>query len=113
MFFESIAEEERTSLLTVYNLLNTSAWVLGSLMGALVLAVMGGTYNSYLWVFGLSSVGRVFALALLAKLPRTEIESDTMSVRTMAVRPNSASLDTPVLPSLPDQIPEPEPVAVE
>ena len=30
LFFESIAEEERTSVLTVYNLLNTTAWVIGS-----------------------------------------------------------------------------------
>lgn len=106
LFFEAIAEEHRTSLLTVYNLLNTSAWVLGSLIGAWVLFTMGGTFESYLWVFGLSSLGRGLALFLLAKLPASEVASDGMSVRTLSVRPNAASLDTPVLPSLPDQIPE-------
>lgn len=113
LFFESIAEEERTSLLTVYNLLNTSAWVCGSLLGALVLSLMGNSFDAYLWVFGLSSLGRIFAFVLLVKLPETDVATDGLSVRTVAVRPNSASLDAPVLPTMPDQMPEPEPVGVE
>jgi MFS family permease len=112
LFFESIAEEERTSLLTVYNLLNTSAWVLGSLVGALILAVMGGTFESYLWVFGLSSVGRGLALFLLARLPsevrsEEDVPTEEMPVRTLNVRPNAASLDAPVLPGFSEEIPEP------
>lgn len=107
LFFESIAEEERTSLLTVYNLLNTSAWVLGSLFGALILSMMGGTFESYLWVFGLSSVARGFALMLLARLPALDVAANEVSIRTMAVRLNGTSPDAPVLPSLPDQMPEP------
>ncbi len=108
LFFESIAEEERTSLLTVYNLLNTSAWVLGSLVGATILASMGGTFEAYLWVFGLSSVGRTLALFLLARVPAVvDVQADEMSIRTVGVRPDNASINAPVLPSLPDQIPEP------
>jgi MFS family permease len=111
LFFESIAEEERTSLLTVYNLLNTSAWVMGSLLGALVLTAMGGTFEAYLWIFALSSVGRTLALVLLARLPAVDVMSNEMSIRTVGVRPNNASIAAPVLPSLPDQIPGP--VAIE
>ena len=107
LFFESIREEERTSLLTVYNLLNTSAWVLGSLCGATILFVMGGTFESYLWVFGLSSLGRALALILLARLPAVDVAADEVSIRTVAVRPNATAPDAPVLPSLPDQMPEP------
>jgi MFS family permease len=107
LFFESIEEKERTSLLTLYNLLNTSAFVVGALLGALVLNVLGGTYESYLWVFGLSSIARGFALVLLLRLSETDVVSDGLSIRTVAVRPNSASLDSPVLPTMPDQIPEP------
>lgn len=104
LFFESIAEEERTSVLTIYNLLNTTAWVVGSLIGGVILFSFDATFGGYLWVFGLSSVGRFAALLLLARVPRLIVESAEMSVRTVAVRPGSASLNAPVLPSLPDQL---------
>lgn len=104
LFFESIAEEERTSVLTIYNLLNTSAWVAGGLMGAALLFALDTSFEGYLVLFALSSVGRLAALALLARIPRLQVDSDAIGVRTVAVRPNAASLDTPVLPSLPDQV---------
>lgn len=103
LFFESIAEEERTSVLTIYNLLNTTAWVVGSLIGGAILFSFDASFNGYLLVFGLSSVGRLAALPLLARVPRLVVDADEMGVRTVAVRPGAASLDTPVLPSLPDQ----------
>ncbi len=106
LFFESIAEEERTSVLTLYNLINTIAWVVGSLLGGLFLVVCGSSFNSYLLIFGLSSVGRGLALILLARWTPPEVEMGEMGVRIIAVRPNASSFDAPVLPSLPDQIAE-------
>jgi len=103
LFFESIAEEERTSVLTIYNLLNTAAWVGGSLIGGAVLMSLEMSFNGYLLVFGLSSVGRLAALALLARVPNLVVDSDKMSMRTVGIRPGSASIDSPVLASLPDQ----------
>ncbi len=104
LFFESIAEEERTSVLTIYNLLNTTAWVAGSLIGGALLFSFDASYRAYLFIFALSSAGRFAALLLLARVPRLVVDSDQMSVRTIAVRPGAASLDVPVLPSLPDQL---------
>lgn len=104
LFFESIAEDERTSMLTVYNLLNTTAWVAGSLIGGAVLAAFDTGFQGYLMVFGLSTVGRVLAIALLARVPHLRVEADEVAVRTVAVRPGTASFDAPVLPSLPDQL---------
>jgi MFS family permease len=103
LFFESIAEEERTSTLTIYNLINTLAWVGGSLLGGAVLLACGASYQGYLLIFGLSSVARCLALVLLGRTAAIEVESAEMGVRTVAVRPNAAALDAPVLPSLPDQ----------
>ncbi|MEO2033338.1 MAG: MFS transporter [Planctomycetaceae bacterium] len=103
LFFESIAEEERTSVLTIYNLLNTTAWVAGSLIGGLILLYCDTSVRGYLVVFALSSVGRLAALFLLARIPDLIVDSDEMGVRTVAVRPGAASMDTPVLPSLPDR----------
>jgi MFS family permease len=102
LFFESIEVEERTSVLTFYNLLNTAAWVGGALLGGLVLHFGGTGYNTYLLVFGLSSLGRLLALGLLARVTSFAVESAKMGVRTMAVRADAASLDAPILPSLPD-----------
>ena len=104
LFFESIAQEERTSLLTLYNLINTIAWVIGALLGGALLLAYSASYNAYLLIFTISSVGRCLALFLLARSQLLDIDVDVMAVRTIAVRPNSASLDAPVLPSLPDQV---------
>jgi MFS family permease len=106
LFFDSIPEEERTSMLTVYNLINTTAWVGGSLVGGLLLYAYGASYNGYLLIFGLSSVGRFLALGLLARTSGEAVEAAEIGVRTVAVRPNSAGLDAPVLPSLPEHVAE-------
>ncbi|MCA9262434.1 MAG: MFS transporter [Planctomycetales bacterium] len=104
LFFESIAEEERTSVLTLYNLLNTTAWVMGSLLGGAILLMHAASFEGYLLVFGVSSLARFAALALLMRVPQLVVEADVIGVRTVAVRPGAASLDAPVLPSLPDQL---------
>ncbi|MCG6157468.1 MFS transporter [Rubinisphaera margarita] len=106
LFFESIPEEKRTGMLTVYNLINVGAWVSGSLFGGLILYTMQTSFTSYLLIFGLSALGRVLALGLLARVPKIEVESQEIGMRTIAVRPNGANLDAPVLPSMPDQIPD-------
>jgi MFS family permease len=67
LFFESLAEEERTSLLTFYNLFYTAAWVCGALVGGTILAACGTSYWGYLLVFGTSSCARLMAIPLLAR----------------------------------------------
>jgi MFS family permease len=109
LFFESIAEEKRTGMLTLYNLVNTSAWVLGSLLGGLVLFAMNTSFAGYMTIFAASSVGRCLALLLLMRIPQFEVEADEIGLRTISIRPNGASLDAPVLPSLPDQVMEEAP----
>lgn len=104
LFFESIAPEERTSLLTLYNLLNTLAWLCGAVIGGALLWTWGATYQGYLVVFAASSLGRMTCLLLLRRLTMPAVATGQVGVRTVAVRPSSASLDAPVLPSLPDQL---------
>ena len=107
MFFESIPEEERTGVLTFYNLANSTTWVVGSALGGCVLYLLGTGPTAYLILFGVSSVGRALALLLLRRVQPTRVPSAAIGVRTVAVRPMSASLDAPILPSLPDQTGEP------
>lgn len=101
LFFESIREEERTSLLTLYNLINTLAVVAGSLVGGLLLVAGGTTFSAYLLVFALSGVARLVALPLLARVTPRHVQPREVAMRTMAVRPNTASLDVPILPGSP------------
>lgn len=108
MFFESIPEKERTGVLTFYNLANSITWVLGSALGGVVLYSLGTGPTGYLTLFGVSSLGRGLALLLLQRVPTTSVQSAAIGVRTVSVRPNSASLDAPILPSLPDQAGEPQ-----
>lgn len=69
MFFESIPRAERTSILTVYNLGNSAAQVVGALLGALFLRYFGRSYEVYLWLFVASSVARGLTTVLLPRIP--------------------------------------------
>lgn len=69
MFFEAIPREERTSVLTIYNLFNQIAWVLGALLGAGCIYFLGESHSSYLTVFGLSTVCRLATLVFLVRVP--------------------------------------------
>jgi MFS family permease len=68
MFFEAIPRSRRTSVLTVYNLSNSTAMFAGSIVAASLLYSLGESYNSYLMLFGISSLGRLAALGLLWRL---------------------------------------------
>ncbi len=100
LFFESIKEEQRTSMLTLYNLLNTAAWVSGALAGGLLLKLCGTNHQAYLIIFGLSSLGRLAALPLLLRIRSGDVAVEQIEMRPVAIRPNAASMDAPVLPSL-------------
>lgn len=74
LFFETIPEAERTSLLTLYNVANSLALAIGSVIGASILNGLGVCANSYLWVFAASSVCRGLALFLLKRVPSASVE---------------------------------------
>jgi hypothetical protein len=100
LFFETIHAEERTSVLTTFNFANAVATVLGSFIGGGLLATLGKQPQTYLLLFGLSSIGRALTLVSLARLPKFELQAQPMSVRTIGVRGGTGSLDQPILPSL-------------
>ena len=75
-------EEERTGVLTFYNLGNTTAWVLGSTLGGLVLLSLGTGPLGYLLLFGISSVARAFALLLLRRVPSSAARNPIPSQRS-------------------------------
>jgi len=104
LFFETLPVARRVRMLTLYNLENTIAWCLGALLGASVLAVLGTTYEAYLTLFGLSSVGRILALVLLARAIPPKLDPPVtvkkIGLRVLGLRLGSGSVNVPILPSL-------------
>ncbi len=113
MFFETIPEEERTSILTLYNVANSSAIVLGSLIGAGVLKLVGVSVAGYMAVYVASTLLRAASLLLLRRVPSMTVTNDIMPLRTLAVRPSMGTVDAPLLPAFPDQVDGRKPVAAE
>lgn len=102
LFFEAIPEEDRPGLLTVFNLLNALALVVGALTGGALLKTWGEHLSSYHSLFLISTAGRAVALGLLFRILAGRPVSRPLAVRTLAVRPSMGSLESPILSSLPE-----------
>ena len=98
LFFETIRPEERTSVLTTYNLANAVATVGGSLLGGALLALGGKTEQAYLLIFGLSSAARALTLFALFRVPDFSRVARTFAAPSAPARP-SANLDPQTRPS--------------
>lgn len=100
LFFEAIADEERTSVLTTYNLAQAVATVGGSLVGGAILWAWGRSPETYLALFALSSIARGGTLAFLTGAGDVRVRSFRVATRTVAVRPDGP-MDRPIVASLP------------
>lgn len=102
LFFEAIPEKERTSVLTIYNVGNALASAVGAFLGGGVLWVWGERPETYLLIFGLSSVARLATIVLLVRVPPSQVRSSALPARrVLSVRPAVGSIDRPILASLP------------
>jgi MFS family permease len=102
LFFEAIPEKERTSVLTIYNVGNAVATAVGALLGGSVLWTVGQHPETYLAIFGLSSVARLAAVALLWRVPPIDARAVLLPARRiLSLRPSVGSVDRPILASLP------------
>jgi MFS family permease len=103
LMFETIHEEERTSVLTTFNLGHAAATVTGALCGAAMLASIGREPRTYALIFGLSSLLRLVSVLLLVRLRERPIEPAPVPIatRVLAVRQDSGSVDVPITPSIP------------
>lgn len=79
LIFETIPERDRTNVLTLYNVANSVALVLGSAVGAVVLMIGDVSKGSYLWVFGLSTCVRLICTLWLWRLPPMTTVADPSS----------------------------------
>jgi MFS family permease len=97
LFFDALPVAHRTRMLTLYNLANTASWCTGALIGGGLLYWLGADQRAYFVLFAVSSMGRFAALLLLARTggPRSPVHA--IRVRVLGIRPNSASIDSPIL----------------
>jgi MFS family permease len=100
MFFEALPVQQRTRMLTYYNLANTSAWCVGALVGAWLLKSYGVSETGYYVLFAVSSLGRLAALGLLVGAGFKTVPVLQLAIRVLGVRPASGGVDSPVLPTL-------------
>jgi MFS family permease len=105
LLFEKIDESERTSVLTVFNMAIALATVGGAAVGAVLLSAQGLGATAYYVIFGCSGAARAVALLLLVRLGRLETEVAQVATRPLGVRPNTGSVDAPIVASLPEEAP--------
>ena len=104
LFFETINARERTGVLTIYNVGNATATVAGSLLGWCFLKSLGETQSAYLALFVCSSMARVGALVLLARVTGVMDHvrrSIPVVLRMVSINPTMGSIDRPILSSMP------------
>ena len=68
-FFETTPRDERTSILTIFNLANAVALVIGALIGGGLLKLLGASREAYLVLFAVSSFARAGTLVFLKLSP--------------------------------------------
>lgn len=97
LFFETVRREERTSILTVFNMANAVALVIGALLGGAVLKTLEASRETYLVLFALSSFARAATLILLKFTPEhSALELDAEPDVEEEPRLQPASLRQPV-----------------
>ncbi|QEG39174.1 MFS transporter [Roseimaritima ulvae] len=99
MFFETLPAGQRTRLLTYYNFANTLAMAAGAMAGAGLLYVFGCHSESYYWLFGVSSAGRLLCLGVLSGIALPTHSLRAIRMRILAVRPGASSVVSPVTAS--------------
>ena len=83
LFFETMPTEERTSLLTTFNLAHAVATATGSLVGGAILFSWGPSQNIYLALFALSAVCRAVGLLVLSLVPKSSSFGEPVSMRDL------------------------------
>ena len=103
LFFESIPANERVSVLTLFNLLNSLALAAGAMIGGMILHYAGETPAAYHALFAISSGWRALALIVLWRVPFIDVPADSVSMQLEELSPTGDLLEGPILSSMPDE----------
>ena len=98
LFFDTIRANERTGLLTAYNMAGAAATVGGALVGGALLARLGPEAAGYAAIFAVSGGARLAAWVYITRLRvGREPEVELLSFRFTALRPAAEGFLRPVL----------------
>jgi MFS family permease len=105
VLLEAIPRQHRVVLLTLYNVGNAAAMVVGGLFGAALLGYLGRSTSIYLMLFGWSSLARLAALAVLiwtrkSESGRVALPARVTSVAGSTLRPVFLRIEARVLATL-------------
>jgi MFS family permease len=75
IFFQEVDADERTGVVTVYNLGVAVATVAGAATGGLILRSLGETWHAYATVFAVSCLARLAVTPILRRVPATRRSS--------------------------------------
>jgi len=64
VFIERVPAKTRLKVISLFNVGNSTAMVMGAMVGAGVFQILGSDFHAYLWIFVLSTAGRCTAVAL-------------------------------------------------
>ncbi len=106
LVFEAIPAQDRTTLLTLFNLANAIAMVAGALIGGVLLDAFGRGQTAYFALFLISTAGRGLTLFLLRGIRDVPLPETVPSLRLLAARPSAGSIERPVISTL-DRAAEP------
>ncbi len=100
LVFDHIPAEDRTTLLTLFNLGNALAMLAGTAVGGALLSALGHGSTGYFLIFGISSAARAGALLLLPAVRDVPVPERVPAMRVLAARPSAGSIERPVVASL-------------
>lgn len=96
-FFERIPPHGQTSVLTLYNLANATAIVVGSAIGGGLLRAFGEGPFGFVAIFTVSTLARGGMMLALRGVPELAVPGEPPPLRALAVRPASGGEQRPVL----------------
>lgn len=100
-FFDGLADRERASILTAFNLANTLAIAAGALAGGATLGALGDARGAYAGLFAGSALARLAAFFLMPRTLGRGVRA--MVLRTLAVRPAAGAIQRPILAASGDE----------
>lgn len=100
MLLDTTAPEERTSIVSQYQFLNSLAMVAGNALGAVGIWYLDASWQAYAAVFVASLVARLLTIPLLLRTRPGAAHAPHLEMQTLAVRPSAGAVDTPIVASM-------------
>jgi MFS family permease len=100
LFFERIPKPQRVEVLSIYNVGNAAAMLVGSVLGGLILVSNPNSGPWFLIVFLTSSLLRLATLPLLPQSNQQTHLFGELASRVIAVRPGMGFVERPIVSSI-------------